>query len=40
MFEIINFNAPKFSFQKEKTEAVLSHAALLNKMDERHRMIC
>ena len=34
----INFNASQFSFEKEETEAVFSHAALLTKMERRHRM--
>ena len=38
MFERFNFNAFQFSFEKEETEAVFSHAALLIKTDRRHRM--
>ena len=34
----VNFNAIKFNFEKEETEAVFSHATLLTKMDRRHRM--
>ena len=32
-----NFNASKFSFEKEETETVLSKKALLTKLDRRHR---
>ena len=33
-----NFIASQFSFEKEETKAVFSYAALLNKMDRRHRI--
>ena len=39
MFERNNFNASKLSFEKEETEAVFSHSALLNKIDGCHTMI-
>ena len=32
------FNASQFSFEKEETGAVFSHAALFTKMERRHRM--
>ena len=38
MFERHIFNAFQFSFEKEETEAVFSHAALFTKMERRHRM--
>ena len=34
----VNFNALKFNFEKEETETAYSHAALLTKMQRRHRM--
>ena len=34
----VNFNSSQFSFEKEETETVLFHAALLTKMERRHRM--
>ena len=34
----VNFNASQFSIEKEETEAVFSHPALLTKRDRRHKM--
>ena len=38
MFERRFFNASQFSFEKEEAESVFSHAALLTRMERRHRM--